>query len=93
MEPVKPVFGQSQNFESQKNTNELLQQDLKNVKASLSQTAAHARDKASDLVDEAKKKTSEYQGTVVEYVRTNPLAAIGYSVLAGFLVALLIRGK
>ncbi len=72
-----------------------LRQDFKKVKDSIGQAALHAKEKTEDYVDEArdmaKEKTAELQKTIVTYVKNNPLAAIGYSVLAGFLAALLIR--
>lgn len=68
-----------------------LQKDLRRVKDSLSQTAVHAKDKAGDLVNEARDKTTEVGSQIATYVKDNPLAAVGYSLLAGFLVALLIR--
>lgn len=68
-----------------------LQKDLRRVKESISQTAIHAKDKASYLVDDAKGKTSELAGKVTTYVKDNPLAAVGFSLLAGFLVALVLK--
>lgn len=71
------------------------QHDLKDVKDSITHAASHvasqAREKTEELVDEAKEVTAEWQNKLITYVKKNPLAAIGYSVLAGFITALLIR--
>lgn len=72
-----------------------LQRDFKRVKDSIGEAASHTKEKTEELVDEAKEmakeKTSELHRNIVSYVKNNPLATIGYSLLAGFIAALLIR--
>lgn len=68
-----------------------LQKDLRKVKDTLSETALHARNKAGELIDEARGKTSEFGDNIATYVKENPLAAVGISLLAGFFVALILK--
>lgn len=102
--PVSKAHVTHHRASANNNVTSILQKDLKKVGASISQTAYHAKDKAADLIgdakehaedliDEAKDKTVGLHNTVIGYVKDNPLTALGYSALAGFLIALFIRHK
>lgn len=82
----------------------ILQDDLRKVGEAVVQTAFDAKDsagnliddakdKAGDMVDDARKHAAELQHSAVNYVKAHPLKSVGYAALAGFLVALLVRGK
>jgi len=65
--------------------------DLNKVKESISNTASHISDKATDIFKNAQEKTADIQEHVVKYVKENPIKSLGYSLLAGFIAALLLR--
>jgi ElaB/YqjD/DUF883 family membrane-anchored ribosome-binding protein len=68
---------------------------LRETKDALSQTAHDARSRAEELLSsslsDVKEKTADIQENVVTYVRENPVKAIGFAVLAGAIVAQLLR--
>ncbi len=72
-----------------------LRDDLRNIKESISQTATHAKEKASDVLGHslkgAKEKSAEIQENVVSYVKSNPVKSVGIAALVGFVAALIIR--
>lgn len=72
-----------------------LKEDLKNIGDSIGDAAVHAKERTEDLINETKKKTVDLEDRIVTSVRTyateNPLKTIGFSVLAGFIAALLFR--
>ncbi len=45
------------------------------------------------LNDDVKEKIDHAQQTVTHYVKKNPMKTIGFSLLAGAIVAQLLRGK
>lgn len=84
-------------------TDDNIQSDLQRVKDkaretrdALSQTATDVKSKATEAlsqsIQEARDKTEVLQEDVIEYVQANPLKAVGISLLAGAVIALLLRG-
>ncbi len=68
-----------------------LNEDLRNVKDSLTKTAQHAKDKAEDFIKDAQHRTADLQENVIEYVKSNPMKSVGFAILAGFVTAALVR--
>jgi ElaB/YqjD/DUF883 family membrane-anchored ribosome-binding protein len=80
-----------------------IQADLRRVKDkaretrdALSQTATDVKSRASDAlsqgIEDARAKSELLQEDVIEYVQANPLKSVGISLLAGAVIALLLRG-
>lgn len=90
MDSIHPIPSKNQ-----KSSSVDLHKDFQNVKDSIGEAATHVKAKTDDLMSEArekaKEKTTELQKNITTYVRNNPLATIGYSMLAGFLAALILR--
>jgi ElaB/YqjD/DUF883 family membrane-anchored ribosome-binding protein len=61
----------------------------------ISQTAYDVKGRAQDILAQslrdAKERSSDAQDTVVTYVKTNPVKSVGYAIIAGLFVALLLR--
>lgn len=78
-----------------KNASIDLRDDLRHVKDSITQTASHAKERASDVLESslkgAKEKGAELQENVVTYVKENPVKSVGIAMLAGFIAALVMR--
>lgn len=72
-----------------------LREDILRVKEALAQTANDVREKAEELfhrsVQDAKEKSNDIEENVVAYVKEHPLKTIGYSVLAGVILAKLLQ--
>lgn len=89
MDSIHPIS------KNQRSSNIDLQKDFQHVKDSIGEAATHVKAKTDDLVDDAKEKakekTMELQKTLTNFAKNHPLATIGYSALAGFVVALLLR--
>jgi ElaB/YqjD/DUF883 family membrane-anchored ribosome-binding protein len=70
-----------------------LKQKVGETSEAISKTASHAKDKAGQMINEtlhdAKQKSMELGSTVATYVQENPLKVLGFSLLAGALIALL----
>jgi ElaB/YqjD/DUF883 family membrane-anchored ribosome-binding protein len=61
----------------------------------ISQTAYDVKGRAHDILSQslrdAKEKSTDVQDTVVTYVKANPVKSVGYAIIAGLFVALLLR--
>lgn len=81
-----------------------LQEDIRMIKSkvlettdAITNTAKDVKSKAEELlqdrINDVKAKGANLEESVVEYITENPLKAVGYSVLAGALLALFLRRK
>lgn len=68
-----------------------LNDDFKKVKESVTQTAQHAKEKATDLIKETIDRSADIQENIITYVKENPVKALSFAILGGFLAAILVR--
>jgi ElaB/YqjD/DUF883 family membrane-anchored ribosome-binding protein len=72
-----------------------VKEKARETREALSQTAYDVRGRAQDLLSQslkdAKVKTTDLQENVVTYVKSNPVKSIGFAVISGLIVALLLR--
>jgi ElaB/YqjD/DUF883 family membrane-anchored ribosome-binding protein len=82
-------------IESLKSDFQSLQTDVRSLFASLGKVAKNKSDegvqKGADLADDATDKLRDTQAYVEKQVRSNPLAAIGIALGAGYLISTLRR--
>ncbi|CAN5338476.1 hypothetical protein BH10PSE19_BH10PSE19_00510 [soil metagenome] len=81
-----------------------LQEDIRMIKSkvlettdAITNTAKDVKSKAEELlqdsINDVRTKSANLEESVIEYIIENPLKAVGYSVLAGALLALFLRRK
>lgn len=94
------MYNKDQDVNNLQNTN--LGDDIEKVKnkvretgQAFSQAARDAKDKAQTMVkqgvEEVRTKSNDLQEVVAAYVQENPVKALGFGVLAGMVLALLLR--
>lgn len=78
-----------------------LYEDLAKIKDAFSDTATHAKDKATEMISESivnakdkwKERSADLQEKFTNNVSENPYRTVGYSLLFGLLVGYLLRGR
>jgi len=81
--------------DSLKREGEALKDKAGELKDKAKEKAREVKDKATDKIDdtweEVKSKTSDAHTCVVDYVKKNPLKALGWAALAGVVSGILMR--
>jgi ElaB/YqjD/DUF883 family membrane-anchored ribosome-binding protein len=54
---------------------------------------SNAEEKLIDATEDIKEKLIELQDTVIDYVKNNPLKAMGFTLLAGVIAAQIMRPR
>lgn len=68
-----------------------LNEDLKDMRDVFSQTATDVKQNLAQTIQDAKDKSTELQKNVKHYVKNNPYKAVGWGMLAGFVMGLMFR--
>jgi ElaB/YqjD/DUF883 family membrane-anchored ribosome-binding protein len=76
-----------------KEANESARKKIHHLTDKLAGLSDEAIDKLSEKVESLQTHGKEYKETVEDYVQKNPLKAVGFAVLAGAVLAALLRSK
>jgi ElaB/YqjD/DUF883 family membrane-anchored ribosome-binding protein len=84
-------YGEESELKIKSGSDTSFQKDMNDVKDSITKSAQHVSDKAGDLYNDIKEQTVDMQKEVLTYVKGNPVKAVGFALLAGYLAAILLR--
>jgi ElaB/YqjD/DUF883 family membrane-anchored ribosome-binding protein len=71
--------------------------DLKRIQSAFAQTAGHVKDKTgsliSDTYDNAVERTVDFKDNAIQYAKRKPLKTVGFAMLAGLAIGIILNRK